>query len=135
MKKLILALSALMLMATATFAVGTPVKVSNAANSINEQEAVNAIYVHLAGKYTKTTIDTILDAGHDLMVGALRQGKSIKVRGLGTVEVRTHGESTYKVPDVKNPGQFLTGRSPAGKHIGFIMSDLLDAQLNDPLAK
>ena len=108
----------------------------NKLDTINEQEARVAVHAALEAKgikVTKTVVDQVMDTATDLAIAGLSAGKGIKVRGLGTLEVREHAESTYKVPDVKNPGQFLTGVIPAGKHIAFNASDAVENALNAPV--
>jgi len=110
---------------------------TNAERSINQKESIDFIYeaLQLEGvKVTKTLIDKVLDKSRDLAINALIEGSEIKVRGLGTLAIRDHAETPYKVPK-KDPvtgavlvGEFIEGVTPAGKHILFVESDsLLDA--------
>ena len=100
--------------------------------TINEKEAVDAIYAHLDGKVTKTVIDQVLDVSHDLAEGAFVQGKGIKVSNVGTLHIVDLKERKYKVPDGK--GGFRTGTTPAYRTVHFDASDNLVAKMNDPLA-
>lgn len=106
--------------------------------TINETEARAIIHgalvarnITMDGKpVTKKLVDDILDIAEELSFDGLVAGKGIKMQDFMTIEVRENAETTYKVPDVKNPGQFLTGTVPAGKHVGVILSDKLKAALN-----
>ena len=107
-------------------------------STINETEARAIIHSALTSRgitmdgkpVTKKLVDDILDIAEELSFDGLVAGKGIKMQDFMTLEVREHAESTYKVPDVKNPGQFLTGTIPAGKHVGVIVSEKLKAALN-----
>ena len=99
----------------------------NKENSINEKEAREAIYAELKKQgieVTKVLIDKIMDVADDLAFKALVDGKSIKVRGLGTLEVAEHKERHYKLPDGTE------GTAPAGKHIRFVESRKIKEALN-----
>lgn len=106
--------------------------------TINETEARTIIHgalvargIKMDGKeVTKKLVDDILDIAEELSFDGLVAGKGIKMQDFMTIEVREHAATTYKVPDVKNPGQFLTGTVPAGKHVGVIISDKLKEALN-----
>lgn len=99
----------------------------NKENSINEKEAREAIYAALKAEgveVTKIMVDRIMDKADDLAFKALVDGKSIKVRGLGTLEVAEHKERRYKLPDG------TTGTAPAGKHVRFKESEKLKTAIN-----
>lgn len=103
-------------------------------NTINEKEAVDAIYQHLKEKgkqITKTDIDTVLDASHDLAIGAFVQGKGIKVNNVGTLHIVQMKERSYKVPDGK--GGWKEGTAPAHNTVHFKPSDNLLDKMNNPL--
>jgi len=115
----------------------------NKKNTINEQEATEAIHAFLTSKgvdITKTLVNKVIDAQIDLAIAGLIAGKGIKLQGLGTIEVRTHKARTYSVPnppveDPANPGSYLpqtftTVDAPAGRHIGIETSSLLFEALN-----
>lgn len=112
---------------------------TNAESSINQKESVDFIYEALkieGVKVTKTLIDKVLDKSRDLAINALVEGSEIKIRGLGTLAIRTHEASAFKTPilDVNGvaTGEFRTGTTPAGKHILFVESDsLLEAMNSD----
>lgn len=100
---------------------------SNALNSINQKESVDAIHESLKADghdVTKADIDRVLDKSRDLAVGALVAGKSIKVRGLGSLVVKEHQARDYKLPDG------TTGTAPAGFHVLFVESDSLLEAMN-----
>jgi len=105
-------------------------------NTLNEEEQREAVHSALTAKgikVTKTLVDQVIDTQNELLTSSLIAGQGIKVRGLGTLEVRPHSARNYKVPKkdasgVPIPGQFLTGVTPAGVHVEFVESDaLLDA--------
>ena len=115
----------------------------NKKDTINEQEATEAIYNFLKGKgvsITKALVNKVIDAQIDLAVAGFVAGKGLKLQGLGTIEVRTHKARTYTVPnppveDPANPGSFLpltfkTVNAPAGRHIAIETSPLLFEALN-----
>jgi len=119
----------------------------DALNTVNEQEAREAVHAELTARgitVTKTAVDQILDVASDLSIAALASGKGVKVQGLGTLEIRQHQARAYKVPnklveDPANPGTFLprtytTHNAPAGFHIGFNSSDSLLDALNAPVS-
>ncbi len=107
----------------------------NARNSINQGESIDFIHEALEAegiKITKADIDRVLDKARDLSINALVQGQAIKIRGLGTLEIREHKARPYKTPvldaDGKHTGEWKEGTTPAGKHVEFVESDsLLDA--------
>ena len=103
----------------------------DAINTINEKEAVDAIYDHLKGRYTKTAIDEILDASHDLAEGAFVRGKGIKVANIGTLHIVDMKESAYKVPD--GQGGWHEGVKEAYKTVHFSASENLVQKMNTPL--
>jgi nucleoid DNA-binding protein len=65
-----------------------------------------------------------MDKQNDLLFNALAGGKGIKVSGLGTLEVRSHEERDYVLPDGTK------GTSDAGLHVKFVESDKLKAAIN-----
>ncbi len=104
---------------------------AKAINSINEKEAREAVHASLTAdgiKVTKTLVDQIMDKASDLSFNALVAGFSIKVSGLGTLEVRSHAERNYKLPDG------TLGTAPAGFHVQFVESDILLDAMNAPVA-
>jgi len=102
----------------------------NAINSINQKESVDAIQASLQAdghEITKADIDRVLDKARDLSIATLVAGKSIKVRGLGSLTVREHQARDYKLPDG------TVGTAPAGFHVQFVESDsLLEAMNTTP---
>jgi nucleoid DNA-binding protein len=105
---------------------------ANALDSLNLKEQVDAIAASLKAEgveVTKTIIDKILDKQRSLGFNALVAHKAIKWQDFGTLEVHSHAERPYKVPDGK--GGFLEGKIPAGYHVKFVESKkLLDALNN-----
>ncbi|MBL0702563.1 MAG: HU family DNA-binding protein [Sulfurospirillum sp.] len=104
---------------------------SNAIESVNQKESIDAIYVSLKNDghdVTKADIDRVLDKSRDLAINALVRGLDIKVRGLGTLAVRTHEARAYKLPNGK------TGTAPAGVHVLFVESDSLLEAMNTDVA-
>lgn len=117
-----------------------------ALDTINEGEAIEAIYAHLTEKgvkVTKSLINQVVDAQIDLSIAGLTAGKGIKLQNLGTIEIREHAARTYSVPDPlvedpANPGAFLprtfsTVNAPAGKHIAIETAPSLLEALNAPI--
>lgn len=110
-------------------------------NTLNEQELRDAVYERLTAKDVKMSgkpitakiVDDILDESNDVVFEALVNGNGVKTSGIGSLEIREHKESAYKVPkrdenNVVIPGEFLTGTTPAGQHVFLETSDkLLDA--------
>ena len=124
MRKILLSMMAIMVMATMSFA-------ETKENSINEKEAVVAIHTALTNdgvKISKYLIDRVMDKAHDLSFAALSKGQAIKVQGLGTLEVRNHIATAYSVPD--GNGSFRTGITPAGKHVTFVIAKKLKKSIN-----
>jgi len=98
--------------------------------SINEKEAREAVHASLKKdgvEVSKTVVDQIMDKAADLSFNALVKGASIKVSGLGTLEVRSHTERSYKLPDG------TVGKAPAGFHVQFVESDKLLEAMNAPI--
>jgi len=107
----------------------------NKENTVNEKEAVDAIYKHLNSKgkkITKSDIDTVLDASHDLAIDAFVKGKGIKVENVGTLHIVQMKERSYKVPDGK--GGWIEGTAPAHKTVHFKPSEKLLEAMNNLLS-
>ena len=105
-------------------------------NTLNEKEQREAVHASLTAdgiKVTKTLVDQVLDKASDLTENALIAGSGIKVQGLGTLEIRTHAETAYKVPHPTIAGEFITGTTPAGKHVLVVESDSLLEKMNAPI--
>ena len=105
-----------------------------AENTINETEARGIVWQSLKDdgvEITKTLLDKVMDKATNLAIAGLTKGKGIKMRGLGTLEVRTHEARTYKVPN--GDGTFKTVDKPAGRHVAINLSDKLYTELNKVL--
>jgi len=103
---------------------------AKAIKSINEKEAREAVHAGMVAdghKVTKTVVDQIMDKASDLSFNALVAGNAIKIQGLGTLEVRSHAERKYKLPDG------TIGTAPAGFHVQFVESDILLDAMNAPV--
>lgn len=115
-------------------------------DTINEAEATDAVHTFLNAKgidITKTLVNQVIDAQIDLAIAGLTAGKGIKLRGLGTIEIRGHEARSYTVPDplVEDPanlGTYLARTfthidAPAGRHIGIETSSKLFEALNSEI--
>jgi len=105
-----------------------------AVNTLNEKEQREAVHKALTEKgikVTKTLVDQVMDTQNDLLFNALRSNTGVKLQGVGTLEVRTHSERSFKVPDGK--GGFREGVSPAGLHVKFVEADSLLTAMNAPI--
>ena len=103
---------------------------ATALKSINEKEAREAVHASLTAdgiKVTKTLVDQVMDKASDLSFNALVAGSSIKVQGLGSLEVRSHAERSYKLPDG------TVGTADAGYHVQFVESGILLDAMNAPV--
>ena len=106
-----------------------------AVDTINEKEALEAIHASLKKdgvEITKDKLGKVMDKMIDLSIAGLSKGKGIKMRGLGTIEIRDHAARTYSVPVDNGDGTFGAKivNAPAGKHIAIEASEDLLIALN-----
>lgn len=93
-----------------------------AANKIAKAGLVEAVaeQTSLTRKQSDDAVTAVLDS----VVGALREGKSITLNGLGTLSVRATAARTGVRPGTTEKIQI-----PAGKKVGFKVASTLKAEL------
>ncbi len=103
----------------------TPVKAASTqgdASKIAKAGLVEAVAEQTS--LTRAQSDVVVQAVLDSVVGALREGKSVTLNGLGTLSVRATSARTGVRPGTTEKIQI-----PAGKKVGFKVASTLKADL------